>query len=516
MQRYFNVAGPCVPDKHYLLPTSERCAEIHSLIASEMFFVIHAARQCGKTTLLNALQQDLETGGRYHALYCSLESVQGIEDPERGIKAVFDAICLAIRRVPGLDPLLFSEGVDVSHFTTVLCDAFGRLCARLDKPLVVLFDEADCLSGQTLITFLRQLRDGYISRAEAPFIHSLALVGMRSIRDYKAEVRPGGTTLGSASPFNIVTKSLTLNNFTRDEIATLYAQHTADTGETFAPEAVDRAHYWTEGQPWLVNALAREIVMEMPERDRSAAVSPALIDEAAERLMRRRDTHLDSLLERLKEPRVRGVIEPVMTGGGDEIDRLGDDFEYVKDLGLVKVTLGTISPANPIYATVIARTLNFNTQENLPASLIDRWLTQGGMDMDALLREFQQFWRENSDIWIGRYEYREAAPHLILMAFLQRVLNGGALIEREMGSGRKRLDLGIRFRGRNYPIEIKLHYGPKTLPEGLAQLSEYMDTLGTRRGWLVIFDRRPEVAWDEKISWCEETLAGHEIAVVGC
>ena len=516
MQRYFNVAGPCVPDKHYLLPTSARCAEIHSLIASEMFFVIHSARQSGKTTLLKDWARQLNRDNRYYALYCSLESVQGIEDPERGIKSVFEAICLAMRRVPGLDPLLFSEGVDVSHFTTVIGDAFGRLCARLDKPLVVFFDEVDCLSGQTLITFLRQLRDGYISRAEAPFIHSLALVGMRSIRDYKAEVRPGDTTLGSASPFNIVTKSLTLHNFTRDEIATLYAQHSTDTGEAFAPETVDRAHYWTEGQPWLVNALAREIVMEMPERDRNAAVSPALIDEAAERLMRRRDTHLDSLLERLKEPRVRGVIEPVMTGGGGEIDRLGDDFEYVKDLGLVKVTLGTISPANPIYATVIARTLNFNTQENLPASLIDRWLTRDGMDMDALLREFQQFWRENSDIWIGRYEYREAAPHLILMAFLQRVLNGGALIEREMGSGRKRLDLGIRFRGRNYPIEIKLHYGPKTLPEGLAQLSEYMDTLGSRRGWLVIFDRRPEVAWDEKISWCEETLAGREIAVVGC
>jgi hypothetical protein len=393
---------------------------------------------------------------------------------------------------------------------------FERLCAKLDKPLVVLFDEADCLSGQTLITFLRQLRDGYVNRIRAPFIHSLALVGMRSIRDYKAEVRPGGTTLGSASPFNIVTKSLTLNNFTRDEIGTLYAQHTADTGEAFSPEAVARAHYWTEGQPWLVNALAREIVMEMPDRDRSAAVSPALIDEAAERLMRRRDTHLDSLLERLKEPRVRGVIEPIMTGGGGEIDRLGDDFEYVKDLGLVKVTLGTISPANPIYAAVIARTLNFNTQENLPASLIDRWITESGVDMDALLREFQQFWRENSDIWIGRYEYREAAPHLILMAFLQRVLNGGALIEREMGSGRKRIDLGIRFRGRNYPIEIKLHYGPKTLPEGLTQLADYMDTLGSRRGWLVIFDRRSEIAWEEKISWREETVAGREIAVVGC
>jgi hypothetical protein len=375
MQRYFNVAGPCVPGEHYLLPTNERCAEIHALIAARQFFVIHAARQSGKTTLLNALQQDLEAGGQYHALYCSLESVQGIEDAREGIPSVVKNLVSRLAYLAAA-PTPPEVSPDSGDFTNMLRIFFEQLCGKLDKPLVVLFDEADCLSGQTLITFLRQLRDGYVNRIRAPFIHSLALVGMRSIRDYKAEVRPGGTTLGSASPFNIVTKSLTLNNFTRDEIGTLYAQHTADTGEAFAPEAVARAHYWTEGQPWLVNALAREIVMEMPDRDRAAAVSPALIDEAAERLMRRRDTHLDSLLERLKEPRVRGVIEPIMTGGGGEIDRLGDDFEYVKDLGLVKVTLGTISPANPIYATVIARTLNFNTQENLPASLIDRWITR--------------------------------------------------------------------------------------------------------------------------------------------
>jgi len=60
----------------------------------------------------------------------------------------------------------------------------------LDKPLVIFFDEADCLSDDTLITFLRQLRDGYIARRNGnPFVHSIALVGMRNIRDYKARIR---------------------------------------------------------------------------------------------------------------------------------------------------------------------------------------------------------------------------------------------------------------------------------------------------------------------------------------
>ena len=55
--------------------------------------------------------------------------------------------------------------------------------------------------------------------------------------------------------------------------------------------------------------------------------------------------------------------------------------------------------------------------------------------MNLLLKGFQEFWRENSEIWTERFEYKEAAPHLILQAFLQRVINGGAHILREFASG---------------------------------------------------------------------------------
>ncbi|MCX6876070.1 MAG: hypothetical protein NTW21_20030, partial [Verrucomicrobia bacterium] len=131
MQRYFNVAGPCVPAKHYLLPTSERCAEIHSLIASEMFFVIHAARQSGKTTLLNALQQDLEAGGRYHALYCSLESVQGIVDAREGIPSVVKNL---VSRLPYMAaaPTPPEVSPDSGDFTNMLRIFFEQLCGKLD------------------------------------------------------------------------------------------------------------------------------------------------------------------------------------------------------------------------------------------------------------------------------------------------------------------------------------------------------------------------------------------------
>ncbi len=89
--------------------------------------------------------------------------------------------------------------------------------------------------------------------------------------------------------------------------------------------------------------------------------------------------------------------------------------------------------------------------------------------MTRLLTDFQGFWRDNSEMWQERFEYKEAAPHLILQAFLQRVVNGGAQIIREMAGGRKSLDLCVEYQGQRYPIELKIRYKTKTEAEGMTQ-----------------------------------------------
>jgi hypothetical protein len=111
------------------------------------------------------------------------------------------------------------------------------LSVRLDKELVVFFDETDCLTGPALVTFLAQIRGGYLERHlsnETKYPRSMALVGMRDIRDYLVQVRPEEKYIGLASPFNVKKKSLTLANFTHDEIQGLYNQHTEATDQIFA------------------------------------------------------------------------------------------------------------------------------------------------------------------------------------------------------------------------------------------------------------------------------------------
>jgi hypothetical protein len=135
--------------------------------------------------------------------------------------------------------------------------------------------------------------------------------------------------------------------------------------------------------------------------------------------------------------------------------------------------------------------------------------------MDFLMRDFQQFWRENSEIWLGRFDYSEAAPHLIMMAFLQRVINGGGQLIREMAAGRGRLDLCVMYGDEKYPIELKLWRGEKTRAQGVEQTLRYMDVYGAREGWLAIFNRDTDASWDEKIYMEKETVDGKTVTVVG-
>ena len=516
--KYFNIAGPCNREKHYMIEASTRLQGVEQLIDMNQYFVIHAARQSGKTTYLLDLTTKLNAGNKYHAVYCSLEGLQGISDAKEGIPLIIRCINNALNICKTPQNEVFALNADYSDYTGVLSTELAKYCEILEKPLVIFFDEADCLCDATLISFLRQLRLGYVNKELAPFVHSVALVGMRNIRDYKVQVRPEQETLGTASPFNIVSSVMTLKNFTKEEIISLYKQHTEESGQVFENDAIELVFQQTQGQPWLVNAIAHEIIIEKLQFDYSQPITADLVKETIQTIILRRDTHIDSLLERLKEERVRRIVEPMIIGDVF-FDRLSDDFQYVIDLGLVKSIGGKIQPANPIYGEVIARMLSYDAQEKFllekPNAIIPAYLKNGKIDMDYLLKEFQQFWRENSTIWTERFYYKEAAPHLILQAFLQRVLNGGGQIIREMVAGTGRTDLCVVFEGKKYPIELKIRRNEKTLPDGLLQTAQYMDSFGCNEGWLAIFDQRPEISWNEKVYFKKENIEGKTITVIG-
>ncbi len=209
--------------------------------------------------------------------------------------------------------------------------------------------------------------------------------------------------------------------------------------QVFPPDVVDAIFEVTQGQPWLVNAIACEIVEEILHYDTALPILPEYVVQAVETIMQQRGTHIDSLMERLTEERVRKIVEPVILGNAERYDLLDDDYRFVLDLGLLREDDRQLKPANRIYGEIMIRTLNFRTQQEiedlLPHADLPFYLKEGRLNMTVLLQDFQQFWRENSDIWQEKFDYKEAAPHLILQAFLQRILNNGGHIIREMAGG---------------------------------------------------------------------------------
>ena len=513
----FNTTGPCFPDEHYMMPALDRLPEVRGLVAGGDYFVVHAPRQTGKTTALQALVGEINAKGDMFALYCTLESLQNRTDPEKANIAIRDLIADNVAMSPFFQAVSDAPELrqDRGGVGLAVRTVLQNVCRAVRKPVVVFFDEADCLVGDALISFLRQLRDGYVNRKTIPFPKSIALVGMLDVRDYKAQIRSDGQSLGQISPFNIIAEDLLIPNFTEADIAALYAQHTAETGQHFAEGVVESVWRWTRGQPWLVNAIANDCVAKIHGNRFGEAITVEDVESAKEAIIRRRDTHVDSLMERMREPRVRRIVEPLISGDKSDVTYNDDDYRYITDLGLLRVDRGALVPANPMYAEIIGRYLSRGEQDAMIHNVPETpWVKADGLDMPGLMAAFQQFWRENSGADRDIMGYRESVPHLVLMAFLQRVTNGGGHINREMALGSGRLDLCVEFRGARYAIEVKTSanfQGEKSY----AQCAKYLDSLGLAEGWMPIFEKSKEKSWDDKIYSRDEIVDGRTIHVIG-
>ncbi|NJL03287.1 MAG: ATP-binding protein, partial [Spirulinaceae cyanobacterium SM2_1_0] len=507
-------AGPCKADIHYMLSPTERLPDVKRLIAQHGYFVIHAPRQIGKTTAMLALAQELTASGDYTAVMVSAEVGSGYpNDSGQAETAIlrdwYDTS--TFRLPPALHPPEHPRTNSGGQIGTFL----KHWAQSSPRPLVVFIDEIDALRDDTLIAVLRQFRDGYPNRPNG-FPQSLALVGLRDVRDYK--VAAGGSQrLGTTSPFNIKVKSLTMRNFTAAEVAQLYQQHTDLTGQIFAPAVLQQAFELSQGQPWLVNALAKEMVEELVP-DITQPLTLADLDQAKENLIERNDTHLDSLAERLKEERIRAIIEP-MLAGQDLGEIPADDRQFAIDLGLVcRHPAGGLAIANPIYREVLPRMLAGGPRDALPL-IAPTWLNEAGkLIPEALLEAFLKFWRQHGQPLLKSASYHEIAPHLVLMAFLHRVVNGGGTLEREYAIASRRMDLCLRYGEVTIGIELKVWRDgrPDPLPEGLEQLDAYLAGLSLDWGWLIIFDRReglPDIA-ERTTTEAAETASGRRITVI--
>ena len=499
--REFCVAGPIVPAEHYHIPPLRRSGleEVLPLVERKKYFVLRGPRQTGKTTALMALCEVLNDSG-YRAVQTNLQGAQTADDDVgSAIRAMLGRLAAGAARAFGDEAFSreWRSVVEECEPQDLLRTALSHWAAADEKPLVLLLDEVDALGGETLLSVLHQLRAGYPERP-AGFPHSVALCGQRDAADY---------SLPSASPFNIVAESLRLGDFSESQVRALLGQHTEETGQRFAEDAIEEVRQSTEGQPWLVNALAYEACFRDPEgRDRGRIITSSAIRAARERLILRAPTHFGQIADRLREERVRRVLDPILASVEGRPDFTADDARFVSDIGLVTAA-PPIRIANPIYREVIPRLLAERVEVTMHHDSAGFLRDDGGLEVPRLLREFQQFFRENAEAWSRESEYPESGAQVLVQAFLQRVVNAGGHIGREYGLGRGRGDLRISWRERGEPQVFVLECKVRRKRDGLAevirrgalQTAGYVDRSGAEEGHLLVFDRDERKSWEERL-----------------
>lgn len=516
--KYFNTVGPIDPKKHYFLPHRLDWAELADFIEKQFYFILHAPRQSGKTTAIKEFVRHLNKEKKYTALYVSTERAKvAVNDVDRAVGILLDELKDRIMDT-------FDDKIEWLERATILQSYQNKESAVYEmlrfmaktssRPVIIFFDEFDVLMGDSLIALLSQFRSGYSNRPEH-FPQTICLIGVRDLRDYKIKTKIQEELGVLYSPFNVKAESLVLPDFSLEDVRNLYEQHTTETGQKFTDEAIEHAYYLTQGQPWLVNALAYQACFRNV-KDRSIDITKETIDHAKDELILRRDTHIDALADRLDEPRVRKIIDMILEGTDSPHAFPIDDIMYLRDLGLLKRNSKKLEIANPIYQEIIPRELTHSTQFMLHQENVWYQRADKSFDTKKMLEAFQQFYREHSAKWLEDCAYKESGPHLLMMAFLQRVINGGGRIYREYALGMKRIDIYICWREQRIVIELKMLHNNNAVTKGLEQTAQYMDIVDGTEGHLVVFDKDSRKSWDEKIYHAPETVNGKVIDVWGC
>ncbi len=516
-----------MPAEHYCVPPLQRVdlKEVLTLIRRKKYFVLHAPRQSGKTSTLLALAERLNSMGGVRCVYVNLEVAQTArEDVPRAMRAILGQFGERARTMlqDGFINQVMADLLDKYGPDNALNVALGRWAESSPGPLVLLIDEVDSLVGDSLISLLRQLRAGYDLRPSG-FPQSVVLCGVRDVRNYRVYSREDRPAIARGSAFNIKAKSLRLANFTESEVQVLINQHQAQTGQRFEEGMAGRIMEMTGGQPWLVNALAYQACFEDPGGlDRSVPIRVASLAGAKDALIGNRPTHFDQLANKLRESRVRRVVEPLLAGT-ERHQFTSRDLEYVRDLGLVAPT-APVQISSPIYREAVSRELTYSFRDDLEEDAARYIDAVGRLDVSALMERFQEFCRQNSDHWAQRFGYYEAGPQLNLQSFLGHIVEGIGTVERESGLGRGRTDLLVRWphegrRELRYLIECKiLREGRRmevVIAQGVHHTAEYMEQYAAESGHLVVFDLREGRTWSQRLFRRQEFCRGIEITVWG-
>ncbi len=499
MKKKFNVTGTCIPEKHYMVDTSEKLKNILELVDDEDYFIINRPRQYGKTTTLFLLNRKLEKAEDYMPIKISFEGIGDLifEDENRFSKGFlkilertieFEDIELANfigsnkENVESLD--------DLSYFIT-------RLVKKINKKVVLMIDEVDKSSNnQLFLSFLGMLRNKYLLRNEGKdyTFHSVILAGVHDVKTLKIKIRSEEEHKYN-SPWNIASDFDVDMSFSKEEIKTILDDYVENKNVELDKEYFsERLYFYTSGYPFLVSKLCKIIDEKIMDEDR-LVWEKEYMDLAVKKILRDSNTNFDSLIKNIENNiELKEMIKSLIIDGNkvtynknNPIINLGMLYGIFRNEDMsVKINNRIYELIIYDYMSSIIETSTKVSSYNEKSKFINK---DGDLDIKKILIKFKEFMKhEYSE---KRKDFLEADGRLLFLAFISPIINGTGFAFKEVQGGEeKRFNIVITYNSNMYILELKIWRGEEYHKKGLIQLGEYLEQYGLVEGYLLIFDFR--------------------------
>ncbi|MZK49866.1 AAA family ATPase [Clostridium beijerinckii] len=503
MEKKFNITGTCIPDKHYMVDTSNKIDKIIKLIEAEEYFIINRPRQYGKTTTLYLLEKKLNNIEGYLPIKISFEAIDTESYSE--VQKFINSIMIQIRNY-----FRFSSNKEVYKFIINQYNKINTmnefsgfitdLVEFTEKKVILIIDEVDKSSNnQLFLDFLGILRSKYLLRNEGKdyTFNSVVLAGVHDVKTLKFKIRQDEEHKYN-SPWNIASDFDVDMSFSIEEIRTMLDDYT-ENKEMILDKAYfsERLYFYTSGYPFLVSKLCK-IIDEKIMIKNELKWEKEYIDMAVKELLKESNTNFDSLIKNIENDIelyefIKKLVledEEIAYIKTDEIINKGSIYGILKeDNGFCKIN-------NKIYEQLIYNHMMMKVIRKSSYSAMSEYnyklnfiKSNGDLDINKILIKFQGFMKhEYSE---KRESFLEDDGRLVFLAFISPIINGTGFAFKEVQGGEeKRFDIVITYNRKMYILELKKWNGEEYHKKGLLQLAEYLEQYSLENGYLLIFDFR--------------------------
>jgi hypothetical protein len=507
----FGTRGPVDPVQNYIVPRTEKIADLKARIQQGRYIVIFAPRQTGKTTFFRwTLESLVAEDDQWFPIQLDFQSLKNLT-----VERFYHELLLRIREGVVWEcqrrnlPITsqFQQFLETyplrqhSHLRSFFATLAEHLAHR---KVTISIDEFDDIPQSVLPDFLYTLREIYHTDLVCRCPYSVVIVGVKSITQLNDD--------RSISPFNIQ-DDFSVPNFTFDQVRTLFAQYTVEVGQPIAPTVIESIFHQTAGQPFLVNRLGQILTEEMAI-PRTETITDEHFVLAHQQILRERNTHIMHLTTNIRQDK-RFETLLLRIALREQPVAFNLDNELISELA----TYGVLAPdadwncriQNPIYQYRIIQAfqpaINGLEDEFLPedteAGFYDYVAPDGRLNLRLLLANFRDFIARAGFriLEVPDTPHEFSGQHLLFGYLDQFVRQVRGFMYLEVRSGRGRMDLIILHKQRKYIVETKLWEGKRFYATGKEQLALYLDTEGESEGYYVVFDHRskPEARAEEEV-----------------